>query len=176
MTDDELVKIALEDRDAFAEIIRRYKDRVYRYVCNFLSSCEDRSSEDAKDLTQEVFIKLYRSLARYREGTNFKKFLFSICSSVCIDEVRKRRIRVVDVDPQDLLFRSHPKNSQEAWLEEAIETLPQRQRLIIFLRYKLALSYKDISDILSIPLGSVKALLHRAIKTLKERLMEDGIL
>jgi RNA polymerase sigma-70 factor (ECF subfamily) len=134
--------------------------------------------EDAKDLTQEVFIKLYRNLARYRRGTNFKRFLFSICSSVCIDEVRKRkrRIKTVRWSPQDVLIRTHSNDPQEDWLLEAISTLPQKQRLIIHLKYKLGFSYRDISDILSIPLGSVKTLLHRTLKTLKEKGRRDGIL
>jgi RNA polymerase sigma-70 factor (ECF subfamily) len=121
---------------------------------------------------------LYRNLARYRRGTNFKRFLFSICSSVCIDEVRKRkrRIKTVRRSPQDVLIRTHSNDPQEDWLWGAISSLPQKQRLIIHLKYKLGFSYGDISDILSIPLGSVKTLLHRTIKALKEKGRRDGIL
>ena len=143
--------------------------------------------EEAVDLSQEVFIKVFQALDRYNPEYKFSTWLFRIAGNAAIDHLRKKRPRTVpldatltdangrvsspeyrspDLDPYALL-----RNSERgAAIAQAIESLPAEFRELITLRHFTGLSYEEIAEIKEMPLGTVKNKLFRARAVLKERL------
>ena len=142
-----------------------------------------RNREEATDLAQEAFIKVFGSLDRYNPEYAFSSWLFKITSNLCIDHLRKRRITTFAMEdpvesekgeytrqyvapdlPPDETFSRHEKMQK---LEKGIAALPEHYRIMLILRHQEDLSYEEIAESLSIPLGTVKARIHRAREMLK---------
>ncbi len=169
---------------AFADLLARYRNAIYG-LCFRMT----RRSEDARDLAQEVFIKVFSLLDRYDESYAFSSWIFRIATNHCIDHLRRNRLRFLSLDgyrdaegdeiemqlphkgpqPDRLLENSEAMER----LEEVIGDLPPHYRAIILLRHDQELSYEEIATILDLPLGTVKARIHRArnlvVKMLHER-------
>ena len=166
---------------AFAEILARYRGPIYN-LCYRMS----RSPEDARDLAQEVFIKVFRLLDRYDEEYAFSSWLFRIATNHCIDHLRRNRLRFLSLDgvvgpdgeeyelqlpsgdpePDTVLERKEAL----ARLEEVIADLPPHYKAITLLRHQQQLSYEEIAVILQLPLGTVKARIHRARAQIQQML------
>jgi len=169
------------DERAFRVLLSKYERPVFS-IC--LRMVRDR--EQAADLTQESFIKVFSMLERYNPTYAFSSWLFKITSNHCIDYLRKRRIDTLpmdvpidgekgeiqrqyvapDLDPEQEMV----KKEKMLRLEEAIGELPEHYRVMLVLRHQENLSYEDIAVTLDIPLGTVKARIHRAREMLKGRL------
>ena len=174
------------EEKAFRMLLGKYQGSVFS-IC--LRMVRDR--ETASDLAQDVFLKVFTMLDRYNPSYAFSSWLFKITSNLCIDHLRKRRIETFPMDtpmdgsdgeftrqyespdptPETLLIRKQ----QMASLQEAINALPVHYRLIILLRHQENLSYDAIAETLEIPLGTVKARIHRAREMLKDRLKKEDI-
>ena len=166
---------------AFAEILARYRGPIYN-LCYRMT----RNSEDARDLAQEVFIKVFSLLDRFDENYAFSSWLFRIGTNHCIDHLRRNRLRFLSLDggvgadgeeyefqlpdtgpePDTVLQR---KEALER-LEEVISELPPHYRAITLLRHDQQLSYEEIAEILQLPLGTVKARIHRARNQIQQML------
>lgn len=166
---------------AFAEILTRYKGPIYN-LCYRMA----RNSEDARDLGQEVFIKVFSLLDRFDESYAFSSWLFRIATNHCIDHLRRNRLRFMSLDggmsqegeefelqlpdagpePDVVLQR---KEALER-LEEVIAELPPHYKAITLLRHDQQLAYEEISEILQLPLGTVKARIHRARNMIQQML------
>ncbi len=158
---------------SFEKLLGRYRTPVYG-LCYRMT----RSAEDARDLAQEVFIKVFSLLDRYDESYAFSSWLFKIATNHCIDHLRRNRLRFLPLEqqigstgeevelplpdggpqPDRVLER---KEAMER-LEEVIVSLPPHYRIITLLRHDQQLSYEEIATILDLPLGTVKARIHRA--------------
>jgi RNA polymerase sigma-70 factor (ECF subfamily) len=158
---------------AFAELLTRYRSAIYG-LCYRMT----RSAEDARDLGQEVFIKVFSLLDRYDESFPFSSWIFRIATNHCIDHLRRNRLRFLSLDgqtgpdgepmempipdkgprPDDVIERSEAM----ARLEEVVAELPPHYKAIILLRHDQELSYEEIATVLDLPLGTVKARIHRA--------------
>jgi RNA polymerase sigma-70 factor (ECF subfamily) len=166
------------DERAFRALLRKYERGVFSICLRMV-----RNREEAADLSQESFIKVFASLDRYNPAYAFSSWLFKITSNLCIDHLRKRRIdtRGMD-DPIDgeggeiqRQYVAPDPNPEEVFsrrertgqLEAAIAALPEHYRIMLVLRHQEDLSYEEIADTLSIPLGTVKARIHRAREMLK---------
>lgn len=172
---------------AFGELLGKYKNSVYSICYRMV-----RNQTDAEDLAQEVFIRTFSVLDRYDPSYPFSSWLFRITSNLCIDFLRKARGGMVSLDqpiegsdgpiqrqlPADGAKPDREMESKEmmAILEEAISTLPEHYRIIVILRHQEQMSYEEISDDLGIPLGTVKARIHRARKMIKEYFRKSGLL
>jgi len=169
------------DQIAYGQLVRKYQNSVYN-LCRKMV----RNPEEARDLTQEAFLKTFASLERYNPVYAFSSWLFKITSNLCIDHIRKQRMRLFSID-EDLEGeegpihreladpRRHPDQlSEDTELREAIlaaiDQLPEHYRVILILRHQEQLSYDEIAQTLEIPLGTVKARIHRAREGLKEHL------
>ncbi len=168
-------------------------DRAFRYLQNkyyklilTLIRKMIKNEDDVDDLTQDTFIKAFKALPTFQFGFSFSAWLYRIASNTCIDFLRKKRFAVVS------LSQTTPGNEEEYEMEiedqsyvpdlnvlneerrkalyEAIESLPENYRNIIKLRHEDELDYKDISERLNLPLGTVKAHLFRARKILYDAL------
>jgi RNA polymerase sigma factor (sigma-70 family) len=162
------------DISGYNEIVRRYQQQVYWVIRKMVNS-----HDDADDLTQEVFIKIYTALKDFREESNLFTWLYRIATNYSINHVRKAKVRnTVSFEVITGQVESGDKRSDEAvdektkrkLLEEAIETLPAQQRAVFNLRYNENLSYEDISKIMNKSVGGIKANYFHAVKKLGDYL------
>lgn len=161
----------------------------YRLLISSLIRKMIKNEDDIDDLVQESFIKAFNALDKFQEGYSFSSWLYRIASNTCIDFLRKKRFSTISIDnpgytEEDDASIDIKDESYEADLEvlanerkkalfEAIAELPENYREIIELRHEQELDYKDISDRLDMPLGTVKAHLFRARKMLLTKLKKQ---
>jgi RNA polymerase sigma-70 factor (ECF subfamily) len=170
-----------DDQVAYGQLVRKYQNSVYN-LCRKMV----RNPEEARDLAQESFVKTFASLDRYNPVYAFSSWLFKITSNLCIDHIRKQRMKLLSIhEPVEgeegpiLRELADPGQtpdqvSEGAELREAIraaiDQLPHHYRVILILRHQEQLSYDEIAQSLAIPLGTVKARIHRAREGLKSQL------
>lgn len=183
LTDEELVTAVLEgDRDRFGELIDRYQGRLVNYLFRLL-----RNADDAHDLAQEVFVKVYQVLDRFDPHYKFSTWLFRVAQNAAIDQIRRRRLKVVSLRQEDDEGESRdwdlPSPERGPYgemrnrergdaIREAIETLPWEYRELILLRHFGELPYEEIARLKQMPLGTVKNKLFRGRQMLKEKLQD----
>ncbi|MBN2380552.1 sigma-70 family RNA polymerase sigma factor [candidate division WOR-3 bacterium] len=172
------VERALEDdRLAQRELVKRYQGPIFAYIYRWL-----RNRADAEDLTQDVFIKMFRALGTYSRQSSFRAWLYRIARNRVIDYLRRKKPQAVDLDDVVLEDDSlspielHERTTEQEALQEVIESLPPLYREVLLLRHRDELSYEEIVDTTGIALGTVKARLHRARNMLKKQLMETKLL
>jgi RNA polymerase sigma-70 factor (ECF subfamily) len=184
--DAEVIRRCLEgDERAYRELVHRYERQVYSIALRML-----RRVEDAEDLTQETFVRMVRALDRYDPTRPFPAWLFTIVTRLCIDHLRRRKwtpVSLFQVEPgtedeftievEDPGLRpdeltSH--NEEERRTEALIQSLPPHYRIVVVLRHQQDLSYEEIAEALKLPLGTVKARIHRARALLKERIGSES--
>src|SRR5436853_2730470 len=182
LDDRALVSRVLEgDRDRFTELVKRYEKRVVNYVYRIT-----HRYEEAHDLAQEIFVKVYVALDRYDPKYHFSTWLFRIAQNTAIDALRKKSIAEVplakpaggDEEPKEREFADTGvspyralKNKQLASaIDHAVLGLPPDYRELIQLRHFAELSYEEIASMKKLPLGTVKNKLFRARNMLKETL------
>ncbi len=170
-----LIQQALDgSAKAYEELLRSYRRSVYHIVLKMV-----RDTDDADDVTQEIFAKAFRSLGRYRAEFAFSTWLFRIATNHCIDFIRKRKLKTQSLnsemqlgDGKGMLLEvaSQDLNPQDAFVrqqriervQQLVERLPAKYQQLVRLRYFDELSYEEIAVELRAPLGTVKAQLFRA--------------
>jgi RNA polymerase sigma-70 factor (ECF subfamily) len=160
------------DRDAFMEITRIYQKKVYLLAYSYL-----RNNEDALDVVQETFLRLYQKVDMFRSEKNFQTWLLQIAKNLCIDYYRKHHSRNKDyrsdkdVEEVNVPAQSD-KNSQsfsdiKRVFAECLDQITEKQRLIFVMRHYNNLEYKEIAQILRISVGTVKSLHFKATQNLR---------
>jgi RNA polymerase sigma-70 factor (ECF subfamily) len=169
-----LIRRCLEgDQDAIRGLVKLYEGPVYHLLWRATGN-----EEDARDLVQETFVRTIRALDRFDLARPFRNWIFRIASNLAIDHLRRARLRTIsiNIDEDDesgmhapILVdeRARPDEVHEAtWLSEhlarLVSQLPPDYRMVVHLRHKEQLAYEEIAKTLGIPLGTVKARLHRA--------------
>ena len=166
---------------AFRELVERYKKKIY-----YLSLDLTGNHHDAEDLSQEVFIKAYRSLKKFRGDAKFNSWLYRITVNTCISQKRKKSVSAMtlqeDFDSENTSQQfsqkesmHNPEHSAEAGLmqqhiDNALQQLTPRERSIFVLRHYNDLPLKEIAHILKITEGTVKSMLFRGIQKLQKEL------
>jgi len=181
-TDEQVVALALENASAFAELVTRYEPKLLRYVRRLGVS----QLQDAEDLLQNVFLKVYRNLNGFDRKLSFSSWIYRITHNEVVSFFRKNSARpqghYID-DAEKVLERMKngddtsdlaELNIKKEGLEKALSSINKKYRHIIILRYFEEREYKEISDILKIPIGSVGTLLYRAKKALKKSINKTG--
>ncbi len=167
-----LVKVAREgDLSAFEQIMRLYERRIFGYVMRHVNN-----QEDAEDITQEVFIKLYKKFDSYDPKQTFTTWLFTVATNTIYDFLRHRRGKqdLLIVDDPDQPFET--ADARDAYIavaaavdvEQALEKIKTAYRTVLLLYYRDELTCEEIAGVLKIPVGTVKTHLSRARKSLKE--------
>ncbi len=183
LDDRELVASALRDRNSFALIVRRYELSLSRYLRRLLG----KSSQSTEDVLQDIFIKVYVNLNDYDRARPFSPWIYRIAHNEAMSFLRKRRAEPYMISGQegmlilDRVFNGF--NVQEAIdrsrLEDrvctAIGNLDPPYRGALVLRYLEEKSYKDISEILRLPMGTVATHINRGQKQLKRDFKEIGV-
>lgn len=160
-TDAQLLKRAKEgDDSAFNEIVKRYQNFVYKTALSYL---HDR--ENARDITQDVFIKAYKGLPYFNNDSQFTTWLYKICKNQCLNYLRREKAHIEDNDgPTGNYNMDLPL---KAGLDKLIAKLKDEYREVIVLRYYQQLKYDEIAHYLDLPMSTVKIRLYRAKQELK---------
>ena len=187
VADSELVSRAVAGREeSFEELVRRYQRPIAAYVYRMVGDYDA-----ALDLTQEVFIKVYGSLARYRSEFKFSTWIYRIAHNSAIDHLRRQGTgRMEELERtsdetgtyQKPLASSAPTPEQEseraerrAEIEEVVRALPPAYRELIVLRHMYDMSYDEIAEVTELPLGTVKNRIFRAREAMRAELVGRGI-
>jgi RNA polymerase sigma-70 factor, ECF subfamily len=168
-TPDSLIEQCLTgDQAAWDAIVRQNWRKVFNVAYKFVGK-----HDEAEDLTQDIFLKIFKALKTFDRRANFQTWIISISRNLCIDHyrsVRKERQTIArDVDPGDLQPASSERSPQavaehqdlRAMLRQALETLPATLRTAVVLRDLQELSYQEIADRLKLPEGTVKSRINR---------------
>jgi RNA polymerase sigma-70 factor (ECF subfamily) len=185
-SDAYLVERALDgDLAAFEKLVARYQNKIIGYV----GRMTDGDREEAEDITQETFIKAYRSLDSFRGQASFSTWLYKIATNLCIDRARTKKRRPqqaysldepVDRD-EEKGAREIPDNRYEpgkgverdemrALVRETVAEMPEKMRQVLIMCDLQGMPYEEISRILDVPLGTVKSRLFHARADLARRL------
>jgi RNA polymerase sigma-70 factor (ECF subfamily) len=181
--DEELVASARQgDRRAFEELVERHKRRAYHIAFDFT-----RDGEDAKDLSQEAFLKAFIHLKNFDGRSSFYTWSYRILVNLCLDYKRRnKRAPAAEFDETTVgqMEPSHeptrPRSPDQQVLTrqlsikvgEALEALPARQRAAFVLKNHQGLSIREIAELMETAEGTVKVHLHRAVTALRQRLAE----
>lgn len=182
VSDSELInQFNSGNEEAFAELIQRYQHKIYNTTYRMLGN-----HEDALDIAQESFIRIYKSLGNFKGESSFSTWLFRISTNICRDELRKRQRKLKtysissEKDNKNTIDNlGGEKNNPErisiskeinTQIQEKINQLPSEQRSVLILREFQDLSYQEIANILEISMGTVKSRLSRARRSLREDL------
>ncbi len=177
----------MADQAQFSELTMDYMPALYAAAMRMT-----RNPSDAEDLVQETYLRAYRGFEGFREGTNLKAWLYRILTNTFINSYRAKKRRPDQVDLDDVedfyLYRRMgglesvnaartPETEvldalPDTEVKEALEALPEQFRMAVILADIEGFSYKEIAEILDVPIGTVMSRIHRGRKQLQKRLWE----
>lgn len=169
------------DQNAFAEIVELYKDKVFQLCYRMLGN-----RHEAEDMAQEAFLRAYVNITKFNQSRKFSTWLYRIATNLCIDRIRKKKPDYyldAEVPGTDGLNMYSQIEADTVKPEEEVENLelqeviqkeilklPDKYRSVIVLKYIEELQLQEISEILEIPLGTVKTRIHRGREALRKQL------
>jgi RNA polymerase sigma-70 factor (ECF subfamily) len=175
-----MIAASKDDLKAFETLVARHQNRVYRMAHQML-----RREEDAWDVSQEIFIKIYNARASYVENAKFTTWLYRIANNAVIDRLRqlKRKQNTSSLDDMVHEPPAEEKTTHQKLvlgemvdrMSQALGNLSERQRGMVIMKYYEGFSVKEIAEVFDCADGTVKATLFQAVKHLKNGLAESGI-
>ena len=164
--------------EAFNLLISKYQEKIYWHVRRLMID-----HDDADDLVQEVFIKVWKNLAKFRSDSKLYTWIYRIATNECITFLNKKKQRnqtpldeVVEELSESLIASSYFNGDKiQLKLQQALLTLPAKQRLIFNMKYYDDLKYDEISAILGTSVGALKASFHIAVKKIEVFMLNDEI-
>jgi RNA polymerase sigma factor (sigma-70 family) len=184
-----LLSLQLEDKEilekfahsesrnmAFNQLVRKYQQKIYWHIRKMVID-----HEDADDLTQEVFLKVWKNLANFRQDSQLYTWIYRIATNECLTFLSSKRYKFflplndVTAELTEKLESSSDISGDEVQLklQKAILRLPEKQRLVFNMKYFDDLKYDEISEILGTSVGALKASYHLAVKKIEEFLKND---
>ena len=174
-----MLRVKEGDVRAFEQLVEMHQRAVIGTVARMLNNLDD-----AHDVAQQVFVRVWRSAPRYEPSAKFTTWLFTIMRNLVFNEMRRRgRKREVSMEERQEEHHLEPATAEranpdtivaqgelEAAIDRAIQSLPEKQRLAVLLRRDVDMPYEEIGDVLKMSLSAVKSLLFRARNDLKEKL------
>lgn len=156
-------------QSAYVELLDLYQERVYWHVRRMVYY-----HEDADDVVQNTFVKVWKGLAGFEENASLYTWVYRIATNEAITHLRKRK-RKIDMEVSDELLHEHiaadtffDGDKVQVLLKAAIARLPERQRAVFVMRYYEEMPYRDIADVAGVSEGSLKASYHHATKKIKD--------
>lgn len=177
-SDDELLKL-LQDpkthRDGFTKLVAEYSERLYWQIRKMVLS-----HDDANDILQDVFVKAWTNIENFRGDAKLSTWLYRIAINESITFINKLRThKHVSIDDGDSFLIDQIKGDEyfdgdkaQEILQQAVLTLPEKQRLVFQMKYFEEMKYEDISDILGTSVGALKASYHHAVKKVENFLSQ----
>ena len=172
-SDEELVRLFQHGSEsAFNELVLRYQEKIYWVARRF-----SKSHDNADDITQEVFCKMYESLKDFRGDSSLYTWLYRIAVNVSLNFLRRQKVREFlridemfeiespEGESPDVVFE---KNEQQSLIEQAVATLPEKQKTVFVMRYYEEMSYEEIAEILKTSVGGLKANYFHATRKIGE--------
>lgn len=181
-TDPELVRLTLDNPDNFSYLVKRYQDKLFVYIKR-ISSFND---EEAEDVLQDVFIKVYTHLNDYDQDLKFSSWIYRIAHNQVISSFRKLKARPegqkIDIDESGLnniasdidIVNDLDSNILRDSIDDIMNRIDDKYREALVLKYLEEKSYDEISDILKKPIGTVGTLINRGKKQFKEEFLKQG--
>ena len=184
LTDDELVAKSIGgDAESFNQLIHRWERPIYALAYRVIGR-----EEDARDVTQETFLRAFRALPGFKGQAKFSSWLYRIALNLCRDWIRRQRRAPVmqmpeGVDPGELAAERGPVESIEelvarrelsAVVEEAMALLPEEQRTAIILKEYHGMTFQAIAEMQGCPLSTVKTRLYQGLTVLRRHLQKNG--
>ena len=182
LSDEALAKrVQDKDEDALVELIGRYEPKLKRYVGRLLSN-----EHETEDIVQDVFVSAYRNILDFDTTRKFSPWIYRIAHNACMNAWRghSRGMSGLDLEELDRLIPHHmheespvtqkEKEETRVLVEGVVDNLPSKYREIVQLYYFEDFSYKEIADVLHVPVGTVGIRLSRA-RTLLKKLLPPGI-
>lgn len=172
-SDLDLVQISLENKDNFYFLMKRYEQRLTRYINRITTVNQD----DKDDLLQNIFIKVYRNLNGFNQNLKFSSWIYRIAHNEIVNQYHKKsrsKLFLINISTDDLnnvalIIRDETDISEEFLSQEKVEhvkqvlaKLPLKYQEVLLLHYFEEKSYKEISDILKKPMGTIATLINRA--------------
>ena len=180
LTDEQLVELAISDNpNAFGEIVKRWERKIFALCFGMLSR-----EEEAKDAAQETFIAAYRNLKNFRGDAKVSSWLHRIAVNQCLTTMRRAKSRsesLLDDEDQaaekvfiapsrQMPSRTTEQNERLHFVRQAVQSLPVDLRQIIVMKEFEEMTFQEISDVLDLPLSTVKSRLYTALKQLRMKL------
>ncbi len=170
------------DKRAFERLFTEYKNMIYTIVKRMVYN-----KNEADDLVADIFIKIYQSIHRFEEKAKLSTWMYRIAYNHCLDHIRKaKRDPLESYEPLDSKFdlssngldaeKMVLKEERERVLYAMVDSMPERYRMVLNFYYFEGISYNDISEIMGIPMGTVKTYLFRAKAHLREKMKKMGVL
>lgn len=177
-----LAKFKNGDQHAFELLVRKYKTTVFNTIYSVMGN-----AQEADDIAQEVFLKVYTKADSFKGESSFSTWLYRVTVNRCIDELRRRKNKIISYETEfnqeeklklkdvlasrenDITEKLRQKELQDI-IQKAMNSLPEKYRIILTLKEIEGLSYKEISQIMKISLAKVKIWLFRARQKLKGKL------
>ncbi|WP_425271778.1 RNA polymerase sigma factor SigW [Paenibacillus protaetiae] len=177
-----LAKLALKgDQRAFAELVDLYQDKLFHMAYRMLNN-----RQEAEDVVQDTFLRVYKNLDKYDEGLKFSTWIYRIATNLCIDRLRKRKPSYSldaesseheGLDGYSMIPSDNRTPESEVLLTEtqkivhqAIESLPPKYKTIMMLRYIQDMSLQEIGEVLDMPVTTIKTRVHRGREFLRKKL------
>jgi RNA polymerase sigma-70 factor, ECF subfamily len=185
LTDGELIVNVIAGKcDGFEELVRRYQRPITSYVFRLIGDYEA-----SLDVTQEVFIKVYNSIARYSSEYKFSTWLYRIAHNAAVDHLRRNHVGTQSLESEnadgsyELQIESsgpspeqdHERREWRTEIDAVVRCLPPPYRDLILLRHSRDLSYDEIAEVTGLPLGTVKNRLFRAREMMRTLFIERGV-
>jgi RNA polymerase sigma-70 factor (ECF subfamily) len=183
-TDEELVTaFRAGNLSAFDELVQRWERKIQGAVYRIMGS-----GEDARDLTQETFLRAYRGLSTFKSEARFSSWLYQIALNLCRDRLRQKKGRTLvgidDLDPTTAarIDRIAPTAHEQVEARDmseivsaAMAELPEEQREVIVLKEYQGLTFQEIADLMRVPVSTVKTRLYRGLVQMREHLERRGV-
>jgi RNA polymerase sigma-70 factor (ECF subfamily) len=181
-----LEKARKGDVDAFEMLIREHERKAFNIAYRFL-----KNADDAEDITQEAFLRAFRSIKKFKGQSSFSTWLYRIINNTCIDFVRAKQNKITDsidktiqYDNEELELQipgdqNDPVDMAETaeisqLMQSMLALLPDDQKMAIILRDIQGFSYQEISEITGVGMGTVKSRINRGRMALKELIQKNG--
>lgn len=190
-SEEQLIKRSLQgDTRAFEELISEYQNKVYALSYRYMGN-----EEDACDMSQEAFIKAYRSLRSFKGDSSFGTWIYRVTTNVCLDEIRRRKRRIIplsldeplstkegdevekeiaDTSPTADILYEQKEFSQ--YIQGILDQMKAEHKTVIVLRDVMELSYEEIAGVLNCSIGTVKSRISRARTILRKKLVDRELL
>ncbi len=179
MADKELIQeILLGNNNAFKTLVEKYQQQVFRVVMGFV-----HSKEDAEDVTQDIFIKVYQSLSSFKGKSEFSTWLYRVAVNMSLNFINRNKKNSILESLEKLFHKSSDEKTpleqmedaeRDKLIQEAIDSLPEKQKTAFVLSRYEELSQKKIASIMDTTEGAVEQLLQRAKANLQKKLSIKG--
>jgi RNA polymerase sigma-70 factor (ECF subfamily) len=180
ITDDQLLLASFKNertRDvAYTTLVKKYQERLYWHIRRMVVE-----HEDANDILQNVFIKVWKNLEGFRQDSNLYTWLYRIATNETLTWInRQKRYNAISLSEHESVFANKLKAQQDfdankaEWkLQQALQSLPEKQRIVFSLRYYDEMPYEEMAAVLDTSAGALKASYHHAVKKVETYLLKS---